>query len=82
MCPQTYGLLKNLVAPKLPNQSSYEDLVEVLQNIYTPKPLIIAERLKFHRRNQREDESVASFIVELKKLASKCDFGDFLALRG
>ena len=35
MGSQTYGLLKNLVAPKLPNQSSYEDLVGVLKNHYT-----------------------------------------------
>ena len=39
---------------------------------------MIAERFKFHRRNQLESEWVALLVVELKRLALKCEFGVFL----
>ena len=45
---------------------------------YSPKPILIAERFKFHRRNQHESETVAQFVVELKRLALKCEFETFL----
>ena len=38
---------------------------------------MIAERFKFHRRNQHETETVAQFVVELKRLALKCEFRTF-----
>ena len=37
-----------------------------------------AERFKFHRQNQHESETVAQFVVELKRLALRCEFGTFL----
>ena len=43
-----------------------------------PKPILIAERFKFHRQNQHESETVAQFVVELKRLALKCEFETFL----
>ena len=43
-----------------------------------PKPLVIAERFKFHCRNQGESESVAQYMVELRKLADKCHFEGYL----
>ena len=43
-----------------------------------PKPILIAESFKFHRLNQHESETVAQFVVELKRLALKCEFGTFL----
>ena len=43
-----------------------------------PKPLIIAERFKFYKRVQHEDEKVAEYIVSLKQLSTHCDFGMFL----
>ena len=44
----------------------------------SPKPLIIVERYKFHKRTQHEGESVAQYLAALRKLAEKCDFRDFL----
>lgn len=40
--------------------------------------MVIAERFRFNRRSQHEGESVAAFAVELKRLASSCEFGPFL----
>ena len=43
-----------------------------------PKPILVAESFKFHRLNQHESETVAHFVVDLKRLALKCEFGSFL----
>ena len=75
----TYSLLKSLLAPQSPSSKNLETLVNTLKNHFSPKPSVIAERFKFHGRYQREGESVARYIVELKKLAATCDFGTFLS---
>ena len=43
-----------------------------------PKPIVIAERYKFHQRAQKDGESVAQYLASLRKLAEKCEFGEFL----
>ena len=43
-----------------------------------PKPLVIAERFKFHRRNQHEGETVAQYLAKLRRLTQQCDFKDNL----
>ncbi|XP_067026439.1 uncharacterized protein [Acropora muricata] len=73
-----YGVLCNLQAPQRPKDKSFDELKEVLIGHYSPKPILIAVRFKFHRRNQPEGESVAQFVAELKRLALKCEFGAFL----
>ena len=36
---------------------------------------IIAERFKFHKRNQLTTESVDAYLAELRYLAARCEFG-------
>ena len=74
----TYKLLKSLLAPEKPNTKTFDELVNVLQRHYKPKPLIIAERFRFYKRQQQEGETVASFSVALRQLSSSCEFGAFL----
>ena len=40
--------------------------------------MIIAERFHFHRRNQGSGESIATYVAELRRLASKCEFKAYL----
>ena len=58
---------------------SYQNLKDLLAQHFRPTPLVIAERYKFHRRNQKPDESVADYIVALKAAAATCKFDTFLA---
>ena len=75
---ETYKLLRSLIPrPAKPSDKTYDELVTVLANHLSPKPLVIAERFKFYRRTQQHGESVAQFAAELRHLASTCDFGDF-----
>lgn len=78
MGPKTYGLLRSLVAPVAPGTKTYEQVVTVLKDHFTPKPLVIAERFRFHKRNQGEGETVAQYVAVLKKLSEHCEFGAYL----
>ena len=70
--PKTYGLLKSLLAPEKPSTKSYKDLIEILGKHLDPKPLVIAERFRFHKRDQREGESVTAYLAELRRLTEHC----------
>ena len=72
---KAYSLLCNLLAPTKPAEKTYGELVDVMKR---PKPPVIAERFKFHRRNQREGETVAQYLVVLRELTENCEFGDKL----
>ncbi|XP_077529334.1 uncharacterized protein LOC144141684 [Haemaphysalis longicornis] len=73
-----YVTLRSLLLRKTPAKASYVEAVSVLKKHYTPKRSLVAERYRFNQRQQAPHESVADFIVELKKLASTCEFGNFL----
>ena len=72
---KTYGLLRNLAAPAKPSSLYFKTIVETLQKHLSPRPLLIAERFRFHKRNQLEGETVSSYLAELKKLSLYCEFG-------
>ena len=74
-----YSLIRGLVSPELPKTKSFTELVELLKKHYDPEPIIIAERFHFYRRNQKAGESIANYLADLRRLASRCAFGDFLS---
>lgn len=45
-----YKLLQNLLSLTKPAEKSYQDLIKVLKDHLVPKPVVIAERFKFHKR--------------------------------
>ena len=67
----TYVLLHNLVAPNSPKDVDYSDLVTTLRAHFESKPLIIAQRFHFHRRDQQPGESIASYLTELRRLIGR-----------
>ena len=60
---KTYTLLRNLAAPNKPTEKDYTTLVNLLRDHLTPKPIVIAERFRFHKRNQLQCESVNAYIA-------------------
>ena len=76
---QTYLLLKSLLAPVKPVEKSYEEIVQILKDHYQPKPTVIVERFNFHSRYRKQEETVANFVADLRKLAGHCQFGDSLS---
>ena len=75
---RTYGLLRSLTAPAKPSEKSYNEIVETLTRHLAPKPLVIAERFRFHKRDQHDGEAVSAFVADLRKLSQHCEFGTAL----
>ncbi|OON14547.1 zinc knuckle [Opisthorchis viverrini] len=62
----TYSLIRSLVSPDLPNTKTFDDFVSIVSKHYNPKPSVIAQRFKFNTRVQKEGESTADFVAELR----------------
>ncbi|XP_028416384.1 uncharacterized protein K02A2.6-like [Dendronephthya gigantea] len=50
----------------------------ILKEHLSPKPLLIAERFRFHKRDQRENENIHIYVAEIRKLSEHCEFGTAL----
>ena len=70
---KTYSLLRDLVSPASPKDKSLEHLADVLKKHFEPKPLIIAERFTFYRRNQSTSELILEYVAELRRLTTHRD---------
>ena len=51
-------------------------LTEILDKHISPQPLVIAERFRFHMRNQHEGETVAQCVAQSRTLSEYCEFAD------
>ena len=71
---KTYSLLRNLTSPDNPATKGFDAIVTLLDNHFSPKPLLIAERFRFHKRDQKDGESILVDVAELRKLLEHCDF--------
>ncbi|KAL7856631.1 hypothetical protein SRHO_G00155300 [Serrasalmus rhombeus] len=69
---------RSLVQPAKPGSKTYGTIVEILSGHFSSKPLVIAERFRFHKRSQEEGESIANFVAALKGLAEHCAFDTVL----
>ena len=76
--PKTFNLLRCLVQPEKPVTKSYNSIVATLAAHFSPNHLLIAERFRFHKRNQEEGESVTVFVAALRRLKEHCEFNNVL----
>ena len=78
---RTYSRLQDLLAPKKPQDKSLRIPVLFQELKELCKPQLLAnhrKKIHFHRRNQVANQSVAKCIAELQRLATNCDFGEYL----
>ena len=61
----------DILLPDKQKEKSYDELCNALKEHYSPKPLIIAERFKFYKREQKEGEAVAAYVIVLKQLSGR-----------
>lgn len=59
-------------------QNTFKELIELLKTHYVPRTNYIAQRYKFHARNQLEGESISEYVTNLRKLSATCKFGQLL----
>ena len=74
----TYALIRSLLAPSNPKEKSMDELVAALKSHFEPKRNIVAVRYRFYKRNQNQGESVADYVAELRRLATRCAFDSYL----
>ncbi|PFX14444.1 Uncharacterized protein K02A2.6 [Stylophora pistillata] len=67
----------SIVSPRRPKDLSFGEIVDDLAKHLDPKPIVIAERFKFHKAEQQESEAIRDFVARLKKLAETCEFGGY-----
>nr|CAI5836808.1 unnamed protein product [Callosobruchus analis] len=67
-----------LVPPTKPSDLTYVQITGLLRKHYSPPVSEIYKRFIFNKCNQKPDQSIADYIVELRKLASSCRFVQFL----
>ncbi|XP_070387200.1 uncharacterized protein [Dermacentor albipictus] len=72
----TVGIITVRCAPAKIQDLTYEKLLELLAEHFAPQGNEIAESYKFFTRCQRPDESTKDFIVEIRKKACSCNFGE------
>ena len=75
---RTYELLRKFLSPDPPKNKKFTELAVILRLHLKPKPLVIAEHYKFYKKTQKDNKSVAEYIVILKQFSKHCDFGEFL----
>ncbi|GBO23854.1 Transposon Ty3-G Gag-Pol polyprotein [Araneus ventricosus] len=78
---KTLGVLRSLLAPESPSTKSYDDLIKVLKEHFAPTSSGIYRRFQFHKRLQHNNETVSSYVTELRRLAEECNFGATLTER-
>ena len=66
---KTYSLLRTLTFPDKPSTKSFGQIVAILKGHLSPKPLLIEERFRFHKQDQRDDENINTYVAEIKKLS-------------
>ena len=73
-----YRLVRSLCTPDMPSDKSLTDIVKLLKDHLAPEPNSILERFKFYSRNRKDGESVADYVVDLRRLSRNCKFGTSL----
>ena len=72
----SFTLVNDLLTPRSAKEVELTEITRVEH--YNPAPLEIAESFHFSTRVRKEGESIADFIVALKKLSIHCNFGVYL----
>ena len=79
MCgPETFGLIRSLVAPDKPGSRSFAELVSLVRDHFHPKPSAIVSHFKFTACVRSQGETVATFVARLRKLTEHCNYGAVL----
>lgn len=71
---KTYELFKSLSQPEIPVAKSYDELKELMKQYQQLKRNIIAECYKVNCRDRVFNESIATYVSELRGLCGHCNY--------
>ncbi|GBM66735.1 Uncharacterized protein K02A2.6 [Araneus ventricosus] len=69
-----YNILAALIAPKVPNELPYDDLLKVLENHLAPKRSCLASQHCFLSTYQKQDSSISDYVADLRRDIAECEF--------
>ena len=75
---EVFAKVKTLASPRSLADLNLSQIMELMQEHYKKDTIEIAERFKFFKRVQQEQETLANYLAELRKLAKHCNFGNYL----
>ena len=70
-----YRRVKDVLHPQVLNVS-LDSIIEKMSKHLQPAPSEIVQRRRFHMQDRLPNESVAAYVVQLKRIAQHCNFGD------
>ena len=76
--PTAYRRLRNLLSPAKLGDTPYKDLVDAMKKHVNPTPSVTVQRFKFNSRVRRAEETVSTYVSELRSIAEHCNFGESL----
>ena len=73
-----FSFLRSIATSQGIKEKPYADLVRILREHFSLKPLEVGLRFKFNSYIRKPGESVATFVAKLRALSEDCDFGHSL----
>ena len=70
----TYRLIRNLVGPAKPDDKTYKELVDLMMKHQCPPPSETVQRFKLNTRMRQPNESVSTYVAELRPLIEFCGY--------
>ena len=76
--PAAYRRLRNLLSPAMLGDTPYKELVDAMKKHVNPMPSVTVQRFKFNSRVRLAEETVSTYVLELRSIAEHCNFGESL----
>lgn len=77
VCPEIYANIRNLCAPKLPENVSFTKLMDLLNGQYEDNGLTFEQRNQFYKAKQMAtNETILEWYQRIQNLSKGCKFGD------
>ena len=75
---KAYQVIRNLLVPSTPGETTFNQIVTLMQEHTKPPPSVIVQRFKFNTRDRQPNESIANFMAALREIAQYCNYGSTL----
>ncbi|XP_064465546.1 uncharacterized protein K02A2.6-like [Ornithodoros turicata] len=76
---ETYNKVRDLLHPLSPSQVPYHEIMDKLNLHFETGPSELLGRWRYHKRDQRPQESISEYVDALRALAKDCNFGTLYA---
>ena len=72
----TYRCIKDVLSQRSPTDVGFDDMCTAMTTHLQPQPSEIVQHFRFNTRSKQPQESIATYVTQLKRLAETCNFGD------